>query len=55
MDDFDKAIQDIIEERVSVLFEIERAVFTERYGLSIDINDLLSMGGICSEVIQSLY
>lgn len=25
MDDFDRALQEIIEERISVLFEIERA------------------------------
>ncbi|MFM2028499.1 MAG: hypothetical protein RLZZ339_3216, partial [Cyanobacteriota bacterium] len=28
MDDFDRALQEIIEERISVLFEIERAIFT---------------------------
>ena len=34
MHDFDIALQEIIEERVSVLFEIERAIFTKRYSLS---------------------
>jgi len=28
MHDFDVALQEIIEERISVLFEIERAIFT---------------------------
>ena len=35
MDDFDVALQEIIAERESVLFEIERAIFTKRYSLDI--------------------
>jgi hypothetical protein len=29
MDDFDRALQEIIEERISVLFEIERALYLQ--------------------------
>jgi hypothetical protein len=53
MDDFDKALQDIIEERVSVLFEIERAVFTERYGLSLRHREVFSIQSI--SMIYSLW
>ena len=53
MEDFDKVMQDIIEERVSVLFEIERAVFTERYGLSLKHQELFSIQSI--SMIYSLW
>jgi hypothetical protein len=40
MDDFDRALQEIIEERISVLLEIERAIFTRRYSLSSKHQDI---------------
>lgn len=42
MINFDVALQEIIEERVSVLFEIERAIFTRRYSLSSKHQDIFS-------------
>ena len=46
MHDFDIALQEIIEERVSVLFEIERAIFTKRYSLSSRHKDIFSTQSI---------
>jgi hypothetical protein len=46
MHDFDIALQGIIEERVSVLFEIERAIFTKRYSLSSRHQDIFSTQSI---------
>jgi len=40
------ALQEIIEERVSVLFEIERAIFTRRYSLSSKHKDIFSTQSI---------
>jgi len=46
MDDFDVAIQEAIEERVTVLFEIERAIFTKRYSLSLKHQEIFSTQSI---------
>ena len=46
MHDFDIALQEIIEERVSVIFEIERAIFTKRYSLSSRHQDIFSTQSI---------
>jgi len=46
MHDFDVALQEIIEERISVLFEIERAIFTNRYPLSSKHQDIFSTQSI---------
>ena len=53
MDDFDRALQEIIEERISVLFEIERAIFTRRYYLSSKHQDIFSTQSI--SMIYSLW
>ncbi len=53
MDDFDRALQEIIEERISVLFEIERAIFTRRYSLSSKHQDIFSTQSI--SMIYSLW
>jgi RiboL-PSP-HEPN len=53
MYNFDVALQEIIDERVSVLFEIERAVFTKRYSLSLKHQDILSTQSI--SMIYSLW
>lgn len=53
MHDFDVALQEIIEERVSVLFEIERAIFTKRYSLSSKHQDIFSIQSI--SMIYSLW
>jgi len=53
MYDFDIALQEIIEERVSVLFEIERAIFTKRYSLSSKHKDIFSTQSI--SMIYSLW
>jgi hypothetical protein len=46
MDDFDVAIQEAIEERLTVLFEIERAIFTKRYSLSLKHQEIFSTQSI---------
>lgn len=46
MDDFDLAIQEAIEERLTVLFEIERAIFTKRYSLSLKHQEIFSTQSI---------
>lgn len=46
MDDFDIALQEIIAERESILFEIERAIFTRRYSLSSKHKDIFSTQSI---------
>lgn len=46
MDDFDVALQQVIEERKTILFEIERAVFTKRYSLSSKHYDIFSKQSI---------
>jgi hypothetical protein len=46
MHNFDTTLQEIIEERVSVLFEIERAIFTKRYSLSSKHQDIFSTQSI---------
>lgn len=46
-------MEEIIEERESVLFEIERAIFTERYRLSIKHQEILSIQSI--SMIYSLW
>jgi len=51
MHDFDVALQEIIEERISVLFEIERAIFTNRYSLSSKHQDIFSTQSISIIVI----
>lgn len=53
MSDFDVALQQLIEERVSVLFEIERAIFTKRYSLSSTHRDIFSIQSI--SMIYSLW
>jgi hypothetical protein len=42
MHDLDELLQEIIAERITVLFEIERTVFTGRYSLSSKQRDILS-------------
>lgn len=42
MDNFDAAIQEAIEERLTVLFEIERAIFTKRYSLSLKHQEIFA-------------
>jgi len=46
MNDFDTAIQEIIAENVSILFEIERAIFTNRYRLSSKHQDIFAKQSI---------
>lgn len=46
MDDFDVAIQEAIEERLTVLFEIERAIFTKRYSLSLKHQEIFATQSI---------
>jgi len=46
MDDFDTSIQEAIEERLTVLFEIERAIFTRRYSLSLKHQEIFSTQSI---------
>jgi hypothetical protein len=52
MDDFDRTLQEIIEEN-TVLFEIERAIFTRRYSLSSKHHDVFSTQSI--SMIYSLW
>jgi hypothetical protein len=54
MDDFNTKLEEIIEERVSILFEIERTIFTKRYSLSLKHQDILSKQSISmiSEVLN---
>lgn len=53
MDNFDVELQEIIDERMSVLFEIERAIFTRRYSLSSKHQDIFSTQSI--SMIYSLW
>jgi hypothetical protein len=53
MDDFDSAMLEIIEERISVLFEIERAIFTKRYRLSSKHQEIFTIQSI--SMIYSLW
>lgn len=53
MDDFDEKLLQIIEERVSILFEIERAIFTKRYSLSAKHKDIFATQSI--SMIYSLW
>jgi RiboL-PSP-HEPN len=53
MHDFDVTLQEIIEERISVLFEIERAIFTNRYSLSSKHQDIFSTQSI--SMIYSIW
>ncbi|UBF28309.1 hypothetical protein K9N68_10755 [Kovacikia minuta CCNUW1] len=53
MHDFDVALQEIIDERVTVLFEIERAIFTRRYSLSSRHQDIFSTQSI--SMIYSIW
>ena len=46
MHDLDMGLQEIIEERSFVLFEIERAIFTKRYSLSSKHQDIFSTQSI---------
>ena len=46
MHDFDVVLQEIIEERESVLYEIERAIFTNRYSFSSRHQDIFSTQSI---------
>ena len=46
MNDFDMAIQEAIEERLTVLFEIERAIFTKRYSLSLKHQEIFATQSI---------
>jgi hypothetical protein len=46
-------MEEIIEERISVLFEIERAIFTQRYGLSLKHQEIFSIQSI--SMIYSLW
>ena len=53
MDDFDVAIQEAIEERLTVLFEIERAIFTKRYSLSLKHQEIFATQSI--SMIYSIW
>jgi hypothetical protein len=53
MGNLDDALQEVIEERMSVLFEIERAIFTKRYSLSSKHQDILSTQSV--SMIYSLW
>lgn len=53
MDDFDVAIQEAIEERLTVLFEIERATFTKRYSLSLKHQEIFATQSI--SMIYSIW
>ena len=53
MDDFNTKLEEIIEERVSILFEIERTIFTQRYSLSWKHQDILSKQSI--SMIYSIW
>jgi RiboL-PSP-HEPN len=53
MDDFNTKLEEIIEERVSILFEIERTIFTKRYSLSLKHQDILSKQSI--SMIYSIW
>ncbi len=46
MYDLDVVLEELIEERISVLFEIERAIFTKRYSLSSKHKDIFSTQSI---------
>ena len=46
MNDFDVAIQEAIEERLTVLFEIERSIFTKRYSLSLKHQEIFATQSI---------
>lgn len=53
MEDFNRDMEELIEERVSVLFEIERALFTKRYRLSSRHQEILSIQSI--SMIYSIW
>jgi hypothetical protein len=53
MQDFDDALQDLIEERVTTFFEIERMIFTKRYRLTLKHKEILSTQSI--SMIYSLW
>lgn len=53
MDDFDVTLQLVIEERVSVLFQIERTIFTNRYSLSSKDKEIFSIQSI--SMIYSIW
>ena len=53
MNEFDLNIQKVIEERVSVLFEIEKSIFTKRYSLSKKHQDIFSKQSI--SMIYSIW
>lgn len=53
MNNFDIKLQEIIEERVSILFEIERTLFTKRYSFSSKHQDILSKQSI--SMIYSIW
>ena len=53
MNDFDIAIQEIIEQNVTALFEIERAIFTKRYRLSSKHQDIFAKQSIA--MIYSMW
>jgi len=53
MDNFDAAIQEAIEERLTVLFEIERAIFTKRYSLSLKHQEIFATQSV--SMIYSIW
>jgi RiboL-PSP-HEPN len=53
MDSFDLALEELIEERISVLFEIEKAIFTKRYSLSSKHQDIFSAQSV--SMIYSIW
>lgn len=53
MNDFDVAIQEAIEERLTVLFEIERSIFTKRYSLSLKHQEIFATQSI--SMIYSIW
>jgi hypothetical protein len=53
INNFDTKIQALIEERQNILFEIERTIFTKRYGLSINHKEIFSAQSIA--MIYSIW
>lgn len=53
MSDFDTALQEVIDERLTVLFRIERTIFTKRYSLSEEDQEIFATQSI--PMIYSLW
>ena len=53
MDNFDGAILAIIEERLTILFEIERSIFTKRYSLSLKHQEIFATQSV--SMIYSIW